>query len=204
MAIHIRRREFIFALGGATTWPLVARAQQPTMPVIGFLHSGSPEPVAHQLAAFRRGLAERGYVEGKDLIVEYRWAQGQYHRLPGLASDLALHQVSVIVAGTSPGSIAAKSATSTIPIVFTGVGGDPIKLGLVDTFNRPSGNITGVYILSTALEPKKLELLREILPVARTVGYLFNPKGPNAETQVSLIRNAAESLRLQVRLLAVW
>jgi putative tryptophan/tyrosine transport system substrate-binding protein len=149
----------------------------------------------------RRGLAETGYVEGRNFAIEYRWASGQYDRLSGLAAELIHRRVSVMVAATTPGAAAAKQATATTPIIFTGVGGDPTKLGLVDSFNRPGANITGVYILSTALEPKKLELLHELLPKVTLIGCLYNPANPNAEAQVRGMQEAAHSLNLRLHVL---
>jgi len=162
----MRRREFIAVISGAVTWPLVPHAQQP-MPVIGFLNAASPGPLRQQVAAFLGGLKESGYVEGQNVAVEYRWAEGQYDRLPALVADLVRQQVTVIVSGGgAPAVLAAKAATTTIPIVFS-VGADPIGLGLVASLNRPGGNITGVYQFTSGLEAKRLDLLHEMIPKRR-------------------------------------
>ena len=197
----MRRRDFIKVIAGSTAgWPLIAYAQQPVTPVIGFLHSGLPVAISPNVVMFRNGLAEMGYVEGRNATIEYRWAEGQYDRLPKLASELVRKQVSVIVAGSTPAAVSVAPATSTIPIVFTGVSGDPVKLGLVKSFNRPGGNITGIYTLTSALEPKKLEVLHELLPTTTAVGFLSNPGNPNAEVQIREMRIAARSLGLQLAL----
>jgi putative tryptophan/tyrosine transport system substrate-binding protein len=161
MAIHIRRREFIFTLGGAAAaWPVAARAQQPAMPVIGYLGAESPTTFRSRVRAFRQGLGETGYVEGRNVAIEFRWAEGQHNRLPALAADLAGRPVNVIVTpGGAPAALAAKSATTTIPIVFE-MGADPIAMGLVGTLNRPGGNLTGVTSLNVQVTPKRLEILQ--------------------------------------------
>jgi putative tryptophan/tyrosine transport system substrate-binding protein len=166
LGAEMRRREFISLLGGVATWPLAARAQQHPMPVIGFLNARSPEDTMHLVAAFRRGLGQGGFVEGQNLIIEYRWALGQYDRLAGMATELAHRPVMLLAtAGGEPAGLAAKAATSTIPIVFV-IGGDPVKQGLATSLNQPGGNSTGVSILTTTLGAKRLGLLRELMPGA--------------------------------------
>jgi putative tryptophan/tyrosine transport system substrate-binding protein len=198
----MRRREFITLLGGAAaTWPLAARAQQPAMPVIGFLSSRSPDDTAHLVAAFRRGLAENGYIEGQNVRIEYHWAHGQYDRLTGMAADLAKRPVAVLVAtGGEPAALAAKAATSTVPIVFA-TGGDPVRLGLAASYNRPGGNATGINFLTAALEAKRLGLLHELMPHAADIGILLNPNFPLAEFQSQDLHEAARALRLRLHVL---
>src|SRR5262245_19585595 len=197
----MRRREFIALLGSCVAgWPLAARAQQQAMPVIGFLHSASPEPFASFVDAFRQGLSDTGYVEGKDVTIVYRWAEGRPDRLPALASDLVRRPVAVLVAsGGSLSVLAAKAATSTIPIVFTGLD-DPIKLGIVQSFNRPGGNATGVALFNAVLAAKRLELLRELIPKATTIGLLVNPANPNSGAQISDVEQGvgASGQKIQV------
>ena len=193
----MRRREFITLVGGvAATWPLNAHAQQPAMPVIGFLHHASPDVAAGLAAAFRQGLKETGFVEGQNVRIEYRWAQGRYDLLPELAADLVRREVAVIMTNT-PTSQVAKAATSTIPIVFASAD-DPIPLGLVASFNRPGGNATGIYFLIAALEGKRVEFLHEVVPKAGTIALLVDPNFPSAATQTLAMRQAARSLGLNL------
>jgi putative ABC transport system substrate-binding protein len=196
--LDVRRRDFITLLGGAAAWPLAAQAQQPTMPLIGFLGPASPGPYAPYVAGFLRGLKEVGYVEGQNVAIEYRWAENQNDRLPALAAELVHRQVHVIVTlGT--GAMAAKAATTAIPIVFL-VGEDPVKLGLVASLARPGGNLTGLNLLSGEMTAKRLEILRELVPTANRVAVLVNPTGPNAETTVRDIGPAASGIGLDVRI----
>jgi putative ABC transport system substrate-binding protein len=196
----MRRRELITLLGGAAVWPLVARAQQAGLPVVGFMSPRSRSDSVELVAAFRQGLRETGYVEGQNAGIEFRWADGQYDRLPGLAADLVRHQVAVIAAVGSPAALAAKSATTTTPIVFS-AGFDAVELGLVASLNRPGGNVTGVTNLNTELGPKRLELLHEALPAASSMAVLVNPTNPNAEALERNLHEAARTLGLQLHTL---
>jgi len=194
-----RRQFFGLAIGAAATWPFAARAQQPAMPVVGFLHIGSRDAFGHVAAAFRRGLAESDFVEGRNVAVEYRWAEGQLDRLPALVADLMRLQVSVFI-GTQQGALAAKRAGATIPFVFVG-GDDPVKLGLIDSLNRPGGNMTGVYLFTAGLEAKRLGLLRDVIPRATTIAVLIDPSFPRADAQSRDVQEAA--VRLGVQLVVV-
>src|SRR5262249_32267793 len=194
---RLKRRQFVTLLGGAAAWPLAARAQQQAMPVVGFLSSG---PAAAPVAGyFRRGLAESGYVDGRNVLIENRFADGQYDRLPAFAGDLVRRPVSVIVTSGSPAAPVAKAATTTIPIVF-GFGGDPVKAGLVASLNRPGGNITGVSFLTSQLESKRLGLLHELVPRATAIAVLVNPTNANAAGQSAEVREAARTLGLQLHI----
>jgi putative tryptophan/tyrosine transport system substrate-binding protein len=198
----MRRREFITLLGGAAAaWPLSARAQQPTMPVIGFLHQGGAEPNKGFVVKFRQGLRESGYVDGQNVTTEFRWAEGHYDRLPALAADLARRQVTVVVAAYRPAALAAKSATARIPIVFVS-GSDPVETGLVTSINRPGGNVTGVNLFSGMLASKRLELLRELVPKADLVAVLVNPTNTNAETNMKDLQSAALGVRQRIQVLS--
>jgi len=198
----MRRREFITLLGSAATWPLAARAQQSATPVIGFLGTSSPDLYAIRLNVFREGLKQTGYVEGQNVAIEYRWAQDVVDRLPALAADLVQHRVNVIVAASgTPGAVAAKAATTTIPIVFA-VSVDPIKVGFVQSLNRPGGNLTGVTNLNVEIGPKRLEVLHALLPTASDFAVLVDPTGPAlAEPFVREVQAAARSLGLRLHVL---
>ena len=185
----MQRREFITLLGGATAWPLAARAQQPLTPVVGFLSSGSAESRAHLVAGFQRGLNDTGYIEGQNLAINFRWA-GPYSQLPIFAAELVRRQVAVVFAGGPPAARAAKAATATIPIVFT-TGDDPVKDGLIASLNRPGGNATGINVIAAELEAKRLGLLHELVPTAVRIGVLLNPTNPNFETQSRDVQAAA-------------
>jgi putative ABC transport system substrate-binding protein len=196
----MKRREFITAFGGAAAWSFAAHAQQSAMPVVGFLAAGSPNGYVQALAAFLEGLSEAGYVDGKNVRIEYQWAEDQYDRLPGMAADLVRKKVAIIAAPTTPAVVAAKAATATIPIVFTTIA-DPVQIGFVDSLNRPGGNVTGVTLLSVEVGPKLLELLHGALPSATTVALLVNPTNPNVEIQSRTLLTAALKLGLQVHVL---
>jgi putative ABC transport system substrate-binding protein len=198
----MRRREFILALGGAAatsvSWPLGARAQNPALPIVGFLHVASAKPFAHIVAGFRQGLKETGAIEGQNVTIEFRWAEGQIGRLPELAADLVHRQVAVLVTGGGEApALAAKAATSTIPIVFN-IGNDPVQAGLVASLSRPGGNATGVSILTAELEAKRLGLLHEMVPTASVVAHLVNPAYPPTKTNVRNVAAAARVMGLQI------
>jgi putative ABC transport system substrate-binding protein len=199
----MRRREFITLVGGATVWPLAVRAQQPAMPVVGFLNVESPEGYQPMAAAFRRGLQESGYVEGQNVAIEYRWADGHSERLPALAADLVQKQVTVIAATSTPAAIAAKAATTTVPIVFE-TASDPVRLGLVASLSRPGGNVTGVTQTNVEVAPKRLEVMHELLPNASVLGLLINPADPSlAEPQLKDFQAAAHTLGVELHILNV-
>jgi putative tryptophan/tyrosine transport system substrate-binding protein len=193
----MRRREFVTLLGGAAAWPLAARAQQPAMPVVGYLSALSEAPAAAPLAAFRRGLNETGFAEGRNVAIEFRWAEGQYQRLPAMAAELVGRRVSLILAQSPPAAIAAKTATTTTPIVFV-VGFDPVGVGLVASLNRPGGNATGMTLISPALGQKRLEMLREIAPKASVIAMLVNPGSPDAAPEIGSVQAGAQTLGLQL------
>ena len=195
----MKRRKFMTLLSGAVAWPLAARAQQPALPVIGFLNSASAQAYARPLAAFREGLNTTGYVDGRNVAIEYRWADGQYDRLPAMAAELVERGVAVIAAN-GPAVPPAKATTATIPIVFT-AGFDPIELGLIASLNRPGGNLTGISILNAELGPKRLELLRELLPAATMVALLINPNNPSAVTVSRELQAVARTIGLEIHVL---
>ena len=201
MSARMKRREFITLLGGAAAvWPVAARAQQPTIPVIGYLNFGSPESDASRLTGLRRGLNETGYVEGRNFVIEYRWAGNQADRLPDLAADLVQLRVAVIVSPGVASTLAAKAATTSIPIVF-GIAEDPVQLGLVASLNRPGGNITGVNYFTQDLGPKRLGLLRELMPAGADVVVLVNPKSPITDSALEDLQAAASAVGQQLSVL---
>ena len=198
MIAKLKRREFITLLGGAAAaWPLAARAQQPAMPVIGFLNGTSPEGYGLFLLAFRQGLSETGYIEDRNVAIEYRWAEGHYERLPALAADLVRRRVAVIAATSTPANVIAMKATTTIPIVFT-TSSDPVELGLVASLNRPGGNVTGAVTLNVEVVSKRLELLHTMVPTASMIVVLANSTNPNAETQSRTLQAAARTIGQQI------
>jgi len=196
----MRRREFITLLGGAAAWPLAARAQQPTIPTIGFLSTGSAAGMTPYVDGFRRGLNAAGFAEGKNVAVDYRWANNQPDRLPTLAAELVARHVDVIVTGAATAAaLAAKAATLAIPIVFA-IGADPVKFGLVDSMSRPSGNVTGVSFLANTLVAKQLQLIQALLPASSLIGVLVNPNNPNTASDSAKMQAEAASLRLQIHI----
>jgi putative tryptophan/tyrosine transport system substrate-binding protein len=197
--LDMRRREFMALFGGAAAaWPLVARAQQGAIPVIGFLGSTTADAYVDRVRAFRQGLSETGYVEGRNAAIEYRWGEGQYDRLPAMAADLVRSEVRVIAASAIPAALAAKAATATIPIVFY-VGVDPVEVGLVASLSRPGANLTGVVSLAVELGPKRLELAHELMPAAASIAFLINHTRANAEDETKIMQAVAHSLALQLR-----
>ena len=198
MASHIERRKFLATLGGAAAWPLAAGAQQPVMPVIGFLYGASPDPVARRLRAFRQGLKDSGYVEGENVAIEYRWAESQFDRLPEMVADLIRRQVTVIAALNTVAAVAAKAASTTIPIVFSS-GEDPVRLGLVASLARPGGNATGINNFIGEVTAKRLGLLHELVPTANRVGVLVNPADVLTETALRDVQPAARAIGLQIQ-----
>jgi putative tryptophan/tyrosine transport system substrate-binding protein len=197
----MRRREFITLLSGVAAWPLVARAQQAAMPVVGLINAGVPEPAAYCVTAFRQGLSEAGYVEGKSVAIEYRWAEGRYDLIPELVADLLRRQVAIIATpGSTDAALAAKAATSVVPIVFAD-GEDPVKLGLVASLARPGGNVTGIAVPATELDGKRMRLLRELVPAATSIGVLLNRSRPAFDVQSKDIQEAAHAVKQEVRIL---
>jgi len=197
----MRRRAFIAALGGGVAWPLVARAQQPAMPVVGLINAGVPEPAAYRVTAFRQGLSESGYVEGQSVAIEYRWAEGRYELIPELVADLLRRRVAIIATpGSMDAALAAKAATAAVPIVFAD-GGDPVKLGLVASLARPGGNVTGVAVPAAELDGKRMRLLRELVPMATSIDVLLNSSRPTFDAQLKGIQETARAVRQEVRIL---
>jgi putative ABC transport system substrate-binding protein len=196
----LKRREFITLLGSAAAWPLAGRAQQPAMPVIGFINPASPAELAHRVAAFGNGLAEQGFIEGRNVVIEYRWAEGRYDQLPALATGLVNRGVTAIAATGGPAVVrAAQAATSNIPIVFTS-GSDPVAAGLVASLNRPGGNVTGAGLMSANLVAKRMELLRELMPGAKSIAILANANNPSARFELDEAEGAARVLGFQIRI----
>ena len=196
----MRRREFITLVGGAAAmWPLTSRAQQPAMPVIGYLSTLSEAQGLHMLAAFSRGLGEVGFADGRNLAIEFRWAEGQFDRLPAMAAELVRRPVNLLLAQAPPAALSAKATTTTIPIVFV-VGFDPVAFGLVASLNRPDGNATGMTLMSLTISEKRLEMLRELAPKASVIAMLVNPMTPDAVPEIGSVQLAAQSLGLQLRI----
>jgi len=200
----LRRREFIVLLGGAAavSWPLAARAQQTALPVIGILSGGSPAATATLMAGFREGLRDAGYIEGQNVVIEGQWAEGQYDHLPVLAAELVHRSVAIIFANSLPSVFAAKAATSTIPIVFISAG-DPVRLGIVATLNRPGGNITGVNFFAVEVASKRLELLIEVVPTVTVIGLLINPNNPRTDVEIGQLQAAARTVGKQILVVKV-
>jgi putative ABC transport system substrate-binding protein len=196
--MSMKRREFISLLGGAAAWPLAARAQQPALPVVGFLASQLPDAITDRLRAFRQGLKDTGYVEGENVVIVYRLAENQEDRLPALAAELVSRHVAVIATAGTPSTLAAKAASTTIPIVFL-TGDDPVRLGLVASLSRPGGNLTGLNVFNSEVTAKRMELLRELVPHLRRIAVLVNPADANTETQLKAVNEAARAMGLQIQ-----
>jgi putative ABC transport system substrate-binding protein len=197
MTVNIGRRQLLAALSGAAAWPLAARAQQPVLPVVGFLNSGAPTERASLVAAFRQGLAELGYIENQNVTIEYRWAEGEYARLPALITDLMRRQPTVVAVGDGPTALAAKAAISTVPVVFVS-GGDVVEIGLVTSLSHPAGNLTGVNLIAGPLSGKQFGLLHELVPAAKIIGLLINPTNRNAEVDKATVEAAAHAVGVQL------
>jgi putative ABC transport system substrate-binding protein len=197
MTVNIGRRQLLAALSGAAAWPLAARAQQPVLPVVGFLNSGAPTERASLVAAFRQGLAELGYIENQNVTIEYRWAEGEYARLPALITDLMRRQPTVVAVGDGPTALAAKAAISTVPVVFVS-GGDVVEIGLVTSLSHPAGNLTGVNLIAGPLSGKQFGLLHELVPAAKIIGLLINPTNRNAEVDKVTVEAAAHAVGVQL------